>query len=102
MLKTNTIVKLEQKHQEMLQRIKEFRLLDDDFMTKCFEENIEATELVLRIILNKPDIKVEKVQTQYMIKNIKGRSVRLDIYATDSKSKKYNIEAKIQGFTFRF
>ena len=50
----------ERKYQEMLQRIRGFRLLDDDFMTKCFEENIEATELVLRIVLNKPDIKVKK------------------------------------------
>lgn len=82
----------EQKYQEMLRRIQGFRLLDDDFMTKCFEENIEATELVLRIVLNKPDIKVEKVQTQYNMKNIRGRSLRLDIYATDSEGKKYNIE----------
>ena len=82
----------ERKYQEMLQRIRGFRLLDDDFMTKCFEENIEATELVLGIVLNKPDIKVEKVQTQYSMKNIKGRSLRLDIYATDRENKKYNIE----------
>ena len=82
----------ERKYQEMLQRIRGFRLLDDDFMTKCFEENSEATELVLRIVLNKPDIKVVKVQTQYSMKNIKGRSLRLDIYATDSEDKKYNIE----------
>ncbi len=82
----------ERKYQKMLQRIRGFRLLDDDFMTKCFEENIEATELVLRIVLNKPDIKVVKIQTQYSMKNIKGRSLRLDIYATDSEDKKYNIE----------
>lgn len=30
---------------------KNFRLFDDDFMTKCFEDNKEATELVLRIVL---------------------------------------------------
>ena len=36
-------------------------------MSKCFEDNIEATELVLSIVLNKPDIKVIKVQTQYSI-----------------------------------
>lgn len=54
--------------------------MDDDFMTKCFEENIEAVELVLHIILNKPDIRVEKIVTQYSLKNIKGRSLRLDIY----------------------
>lgn len=68
----NVITK-EQKQEEMLQRIRGFRLLDDDFMTKCFEENIEAAELVLHIVLDKPDIKVEKIQTQYSMKNIKGR-----------------------------
>lgn len=83
---------VEQKHEEMLQRIRGFRLLDDDFMTKCFEENKEATELVLRIVLEKADIQVENVITQYSMKNIKGRSVRIDIYATDSQGKKYNIE----------
>lgn len=55
----------ERKYQEMLQRIRGFRLLDDDFMTKNFEEKIEATELVLCIVLNKPDIRVIKVQTQH-------------------------------------
>lgn len=83
---------IEQKHEEILQRIQGFRLLDDDFMTKCFEENREATELILCIILEKMDIQVEKVITQYNMKNIKGRSLRLDIYATDSCGKKYNIE----------
>ena len=82
----------EQKREEMLQRIRGFRLLDDDYMTKCFEENTEAVELVLRIVLNKPDIKVEKIQTQYSMKNIQGRSLRLDIYATDSQGMRYNIE----------
>ena len=78
--------------EEIMQRIQEFCLLDDDFMTKCFEENVEATEPVLCIVLAKPDIKVEKVATQYSIKNMKGRSLRLDIFATDSTGKKYNIE----------
>lgn len=82
----------EQKYEEMLRRIGGFRLLDDDFMTKCFEDNIEAAELVLRIVLEKDDIKVENVRTQYSIKNLKGRSLRLDIYATDDAGKRYNIE----------
>ena len=44
----------EQQHQEDLQRIRGFRLIDDDFMNACFDDNIEGTELLLRIILNKP------------------------------------------------
>lgn len=43
-----------------MQRIKEFRLLDDDFMTKCFENNIECTELLLHIVMDKPDLIVKK------------------------------------------
>lgn len=87
----------EQRMQENLERIKNFRLLDDDFMTKCFENNIECTELLLGIILSKPDLKVHKVVTQYTMKNLQGRSVRLDIYATDSEGKKYNIEIQRDG-----
>lgn len=88
----NSMMVQERKHEKLLQRIRDFRLLDDDFMTKCFEENIEATELVLSIILERTDIRVKKIQTQYNMKNIRGRSVRLDIYAEDYTGKKYNIE----------
>ena len=38
------------------------------------------------------DIKVQEVHTQYSIKNLHGRFVRLDIFATDSSDRKYNFE----------
>ncbi len=82
------------KRKALIQKIKEFRLLDDDFMSKVFENDIECTEFLLHIIMDKPDLKVEQVRTQYAIKNLLGRSVRLDIYATDSTQKKYNIEVQ--------
>lgn len=49
----------EKKHQEDLQRLRGFRLLDDDFMTKVFED-IQCAELLLRIILNDEGIHVLK------------------------------------------
>ena len=61
-------------------------------MTKCFEDNIECTELVLRIIMDKADLKVKETRTQYVIKNLQGRSIRLDIDAVDSAGKEYDIE----------
>ena len=82
----------EQKRELLLQRIKGLRLLDDDFMTKCFEDNIECTELLLHIIIGKSDLRVKSARTQYTIKNLQGRSVRLDIFAEDSADKKYNVE----------
>ena len=80
------------KREILIQKIKAFRLLDDDFMSKVFEDDIECTELLLHIIMDKPNLKVQEVRTQYSIKNLLGRSVRLDIHAIDNTEKKYNIE----------
>lgn len=84
--------RIERKHQEDLQRLRGFRLLDDDFLTKCFEGNTESIELVLQIVMEKPDLKVLDVRTQVFVENILNRSVRLDIVATDSTGTKINVE----------
>ena len=83
---------IDQKHQEDLQRLRGFRLLDDDFLTKCFEGDTASIELVLRIVLEKPDLKVLDVHTQVFVENLLNRSVRLDILATDSTGAKLNVE----------
>ena len=82
------------KKKELLEKIKEFRLLDDDFMSKVFEDDYQCTELLLHIIMERSDLKVEETRTQYAIKNLAGRSVRLDIYARDTAGKRYNIEVQ--------
>ena len=66
---------MQKKHEEDLQRIRGFRLLDDDFMTKCFDANIECIELVLQIVLNRSDLKVMDVRTQVFVENLLNRSV---------------------------
>lgn len=81
----------ERKHKEDLQRIRGFRLLDDDFMSKVFEDK-DCTEFLLQIILNRTDLKVLRVHGQYDIRNLQGRSVRLDILAVDTEERVYNIE----------
>lgn len=78
--------------EKYLPKIKEMRLLDDDFMSAAFDNNIEGTQIVLRTILDKNDLTVERVTSQRELKNIYGRSVRLDVYATDSAGKRYDIE----------
>ena len=62
------------------------------FMNVCFEDNIEGTELLLRIILDKPDISVRRVKIQKLMKNLLGRDIWLDIDADDADGKEYNIE----------
>ena len=85
---------IDQKHQEDLQRLRGFRLLDDDFLTKCFEGDTASIELVLQIVLEKPDLKVLDVRTQVFVENLLDRSVRLDILATDSTGAKLNVEVQ--------
>ena len=85
---------IDRKHQEDLQRLRGFRLLDDDFLTKCFEGDTASIELVLQIILEKPDLKVLDVRTQVFVENLLNRSVRLDILATDSTGAKLNVEVQ--------
>ena len=83
---------IDQKHLEDLERLRAFRLIDDDFFTKCFEGDTECVKLVLQIVLDKSDLNVVDVRTQVFVENLLNRSVRLDVLATDSTGQKYNIE----------
>ena len=86
--------KNEQRKHLLLSKIAQFRLFDDDFMSKVFEDDIEATEFLLKIILQRDDLEVTESKGQVSIKNLLGRSVRLDIKAKDKNGKLYNIEVQ--------
>ena len=77
---------------EYLALIENFRLMDDDFMSKCLENAPECIELMLQVILGKKDLKVVKAQTEYPIENLQGRGVRFDVFARDSEGREYDIE----------
>ena len=79
------------KNAKYVKLLRGFRLLDDDFMSKVFEDTACA-QLLLNIILERDDLTVREVHGQYTIKNLQGRSVRLDILAIDQYGKRYNIE----------
>ncbi|WP_022754047.1 Rpn family recombination-promoting nuclease/putative transposase, partial [Butyrivibrio fibrisolvens] len=79
-------------HQADLKQIKYFRLMDDEFMSKVFDGDIPSTELMLRIIMDDDQIKVIEVVAQYEIKNLQGRSARLDIKAVDKDGRLFDVE----------
>lgn len=88
---------LEQKkakrHQEDLQRLQKFRPIDDTFMRGLLKDDIPLAEMILRIILAKPDLDLISCETQADMKRVTGaRSISLDAYGTDSAGKKYDIE----------
>ena len=85
--------KRERRHREDLERLRGFRPIDDTFMRGLFKDNIPLAELVLRIIMGKPDLTLVKCETQADLKRVTGaRSICLDAYATDNTGKKYDIE----------
>lgn len=88
--------KSEARKRELSKTIDGFSLFDDDFMSIVFDRNIEATEFLLNIILERDDMEVVEVVGQREYKNpmIDGRSIRIDIYAKDSKGKIYDIEVQ--------
>mgnify|MGYP007025237726 CR=1 FL=1 len=63
-------------------------------MTLVFDRNIEATELLLNVILQRNDLKVLEVVGQREYKNPMsgGRSITIDIYAVDGDGKVYDVE----------
>jgi predicted transposase/invertase (TIGR01784 family) len=71
-------------------------LFDDDLMTLVFDGNIEATELLLTIILG-DEVKVISVRAQVELRSPykKGRKIRVDILAQDEDGKRFNVE--VQG-----
>lgn len=71
-------------------------LFDDDLMSRVFDKNIEATELILRIILER-DIKVIRVDGQDELKNheVGGRNITLDVHALEENGEEIDIE--VQG-----
>lgn len=76
------------------ERISQLRFMDDKFLKVCFKDHPEMVELILRIVLDNPDIKVSKSFTQDHIANINGKSVILDIIAEDTNDILYDIEVQ--------
>lgn len=70
-------------------------LFDDDLMSRVFDQNIEATELLLRIVLGR-NIKVTNVMGQDELKNPKvgGRDIILDVHALDENGEEMNVEVQ--------
>ena len=80
--------------EETLQAIREFRLIDDAFMQVCFEYDTECLQEVLRIILDMPDLVIVAVRVQQPLKNLRGRSLRVDVLARDSTGRLFNLEVQ--------
>ena len=78
--------------------IDKMTLFDDNLMSLVFGQNIETTELLLRVIMER-DIKVIDVRGQDELKNpvIGGRCITLDVHAIDVDGRHIDIEVQINA-----
>ena len=82
--------------EELNKAIDDMTLFDDDLMSRVFDGNKKATELLLSIILERDDIKVLRVKGQVDMKSpyVGGRSIRLDIHAALSDGTEFDVEVQ--------
>ena len=76
-------------------------LFDDDLMSRVFDQNIEATELLLRIVLER-NIKVTSVTGQDELKNPKvgGRDIILDVHALDENGEEIKFNSMVDAANY--
>lgn len=77
---------------ENLKRLAKFRFMDDTFFMACFQDNTKGIQFLLRKILHQPELKVKRVSTQYLLKNLHGRDAYLDVYAKLQDGRYVNLE----------
>lgn len=85
-------VKREKRSEQQLEMLRQMRLFDDTFFTAVFKSNKKCVQLMLRVIIGRNDIVVDRVTTQESMTNLHGRSVRLDVFAHDKAGRLYDIE----------
>lgn len=62
-------------------------------MRELFRDDLPLAQLVLRIITGISDLELIKNETQYDMKRLLGsRSICLDVFGTDSKGRKFDLE----------
>jgi len=80
-------------YEKDMKRLQRLRPMDDDFMRCIFKNNLPLAQKVLRIILDKPDLKLVKLETQADMKRLLGaRSICLDALGEDDNGKMYDLE----------
>ena len=81
---------------EIIDIVRNMTLFDDDLMSMVFDNNIEAADLLLRVILERNDLETIEVTGQRELENpiVGGRNIRLDILAKHSMGKLYDVEVQ--------
>lgn len=81
-------------YEEKLEQIQKFNLTSDLFASKVFED-LAACQELCRILMQDSGIRLKAVKTQYVIRNLVGHSVQLDILAEEITGNRIGIELQM-------
>ena len=73
--------------------IQNYTMMSDTFMRNMLKDK-DCAEFLLRVIMEKPDLKIQSVTVQRDYKNLQGKSSVLDCVAQDSSGSLYDIEVE--------
>lgn len=81
-------------YEQKLEQIQEFNLTSDLLASKVFED-LKACQELCRILMQDSGIWLKDVKTQYVIRNLVGHSVQLDILAEEITGNRIGIELQM-------
>ena len=98
----NKSSKVMQDYEKVNRLIDGLTLFDDDLMSRVFDKNIEATELILRIILGRK-IKVIRVNGQEEVRSGEGRSAvqKTEGFLRDLYLQARQVQKRVTGIPYR-
>lgn len=73
--------------------VERYCLFDDLMMSKTFED-INCVSYLLGTIFHRDDLEIVDVRSQFEVRNLQGKSIRLDIFAIDKNGVIYDIEVQ--------
>ena len=79
-----------QVHEQLMLQIMPQRIAAHHLLRLFVQLAIDKDQWLIKI-LKRDDLTVKEVHGQYSIKNLQGRSVRLDILAVDRENRAYNM-----------
>ena len=79
---------------KLWEKIKALRLLDNLLMQTALYDFAPGVQLILRIILDMPDLVIDGLTVLKVLPNLVSRDVVLDVKARDLQGKRYNVEVQ--------
>lgn len=77
---------------EIRQIVRNLCMMNNKFMNRMLDGNIEAAEIMLRVMMKDDTIRVIDVGIQSFIQNLYGHSAQMDILAQDGLGRYFNVE----------